>query len=492
MQNKLVKIKDFINKTPVLFRCALAGICIAGSVPPWGWWPLAFVGIALLDHLIANQPWKKRFLRVFLIAVFWLYSAMLWMWDMTPPGYLVAGSLLALFFATAAALTPADWRRRFVLPGAIALAEVARWSWPFGGIPLANLALGQVDSPIIYSAKIGGSLLVIVLTVIVGQSLSALFEYRNIDKALSTVIIGMTVVSGFILGGYMYPKGEVVKEINVALVQGGGPQNTRASIFGASKVLQRHIEATRAVDPDVELIIWPENVVNPNGTNQWREYRQTVKQEVAQKYNATLLSGWFYPISDDTTVNYQSSIDPQGVQLDRYDKVKLVPFGEVVPFRSLIERFSSELPSRDVQVGTADPILDTPVGPVGVSISWEGYFDVSSRSAVQNGAQILTNPTNGASYWLTQVQTQQVAANQLHAIENDRWVLQVAPTGLSAIIDPNGDVVQRSDVSEQIVLQQKVEMRSSRTLASKYGFWPVAVYAIFALLTSRLRLFRRS
>ncbi len=75
-------------------RCLLAGLCIAASVPPWGWWPLAFVGIALLDRLIADQPWKRRFRRTWLVAAAWLFPALFWIWDLTAPGYLVAGFAL--------------------------------------------------------------------------------------------------------------------------------------------------------------------------------------------------------------------------------------------------------------------------------------------------------------------------------------------------------------------------------------------------------------
>jgi apolipoprotein N-acyltransferase len=116
-----------------------------------------------------------------------------------------------------------------------------------------------------------------------------------------------------------------------------------------------------------------------------------------------------------------------------------------------------------------------------VGISWEGFFEHRARHAVREGAELLINPTNGASYWLTQVQSQQVASNRLRALENDRWVLQVAPTGYSAIVDPNGRVVERTGISERAVLVDTVEMRRGRTLASRVGWWPVVVYGVGAI-----------
>jgi len=185
-------------------------------------------------------------------------------------------------------------------------------------------------------------------------------------------------------------------------------------------------------------------------------------------------------------VNYHTAVTPDGEEVARYDKVRIVPFGEYVPLRGLIERFSSEIPSRDVIQGTEPAVLDTPVGVVGVAISWEAYFERRSRDAIENGAQLLVNPTNGSSYWLTQVHTQQVASNQLRAIENDRWLLMAAPTGLSAVIDANGDLIQRTDIGERAVLEATVEMRDGRTLASLVGFWPVLLYGVSAVVAGRV------
>ena len=104
--------RPFETRAGVAARALLAGACLAASVPPWGWWPLAFVGIALLDRLIADRPGPSRFRRTWLVSVAWLYPAMLWMFDLTAPGYIVASALYAAYFGIACALTPNDgpWR----------------------------------------------------------------------------------------------------------------------------------------------------------------------------------------------------------------------------------------------------------------------------------------------------------------------------------------------------------------------------------------------
>ena len=80
------------------------------------------------------------------------------------------------------------------------------------------------------------------------------------------------------------------------------------------------------------------------------------------------------------------------------------------------------------------------------------------------------------------MQTQQIASSRLRALETGRWVLQAAPTGFSAIINPHGDVVQRTSISEQAVLHSTVEKRSGLTWATKAGKWPMFILSIVLIL----------
>ncbi len=133
-----------------------AGGLLAFSMPPWGWWPLAFVGVALLDRLLAQQPAKTRFVRAALVGAWWLFPATVWMWDMTIPGYLIQGILFGLMYGLAGVLVPPDRGRRVALPGALVLVALVRWNWPFGGVPLATLALSQADAPLAQTARVFG------------------------------------------------------------------------------------------------------------------------------------------------------------------------------------------------------------------------------------------------------------------------------------------------------------------------------------------------
>jgi apolipoprotein N-acyltransferase len=118
------------------------------------------------------------------------------------------------------------------------------------------------------------------------------------------------------------------------------------------------------------------------------------------------------------------------------------------------------------------------------------FFGGRVREGVVDGATIIINPTNGASYTGTIVQSQQVASSRLRAIETGRWVAQAAPTGFSAVIDNDGNVLQRTSVSEQRVLYADVELRTGNTWYTQLGDGPL-IWLLVVVLTASIVLERR-
>jgi apolipoprotein N-acyltransferase len=180
--------------------------------------------------------------------------------------------------------------------------------------------------------------------------------------------------------------------------------------------------------------------------------------------------------------NAQVAIDPDGNFIDRYEKVHRVPFGEYVPLRWLLEPIAGDsLITRDAFDGSDPAILHTTKGTMGVSISWEIFFADRAREAVRQGGEVLLNPTNGASFHGSIIHSQQIASSRLRAIENGRWVVQAAPTGFSAVITPDGDIVERSGISERRVLEQTVQRRTGLTWATRVGDWLALCLSLFVI-----------
>jgi apolipoprotein N-acyltransferase len=268
--------------------------------------------------------------------------------------------------------------------------------------------------------------------------------------------------------------------MRVALVQGGGVQGTRALDTDERQVFERHLQASRRVEPPVDLVVWPEDVVDVDSLADDREGDELADE--ARRLNATLIAGVVEDDGPHHFLNASVAFGPEGDIVDRYDKVHRVPFGEYVPLRSLVEPFGGRyLPSRDALIGDHPALLDTPAGKLSVAISWEVFFGDRVREGVEAGADVVLNPTNGSSFTGTLLQTQQVASSRMRALESDRWLLQVAPTGFSAVIGPDGTVHQRSAVSEQIVLYDTVGRRQGTTLYTRYGLAPAVLVAVAGL-----------
>ena len=457
-----------------------AGGLLAFSMPPWGWWPLAFVAFAWLAQQLRGRERRSAYRVGFGFAAGWLFPATFWMIDLTPPGYIVQGLIFSVLFGVAAAVVPADRWQWLGLPAAFTLIEMLRWRWPFGGVPLATLPMSQHDAPLGETVRILGPFLLAFLVVLGGMALAAAWE-RSWRPAAA--IVAVVVLVGLL--AQVAPNGSVIRELDIAIVQGGGPQGTRAINTDERVVFERHLAATEMVEGPVDLVLWPEDVVNVRqlliDTPEYGEL-----QELARELDAWLIAGIFERLDPTTNANASIAFDPDGNEVDRYDKVRLVPFGEFVPLRSLIEPLAPDyLPVRDTRPGEGEATLDIEIDgePVrmGISISWEVFFEDRAREAIGNGGEILINPTNGSSYWLTILQTQQVASSRLRAMETGRWVLQAAPTGFSAVIDPDGNLLDRTAVSEAAVLQETVELRSGKTIATRVGRWPMLVIALLAL-----------
>ena len=118
-------------------------------------------------------------------------------------------------------------------------------------------------------------------------------------------------------------------------------------------------------------------------------------------------------------------------------------------------------------------------------ISWEVFFGGRANEGVEHDAAFIINPTNGSSYTWTVLQSQQVASSRLRALEQNRWVVQAAPTGFSAFISPDGDVYDRTAVSEQKVIYRDIPSRAGlRTWYSHTGNLPWVGLAALALAGS--------
>ena len=479
------------------FAALGSGALVAFSLPPWGWWPLAFIGIAIFARITTSGIARKRtqFLLGTIFAFGWFAPGMCWMWFLTPPGYVIAVILFAAFHGVASVVGSRSMYPLVALPLAHALAETFRFSFPFGGVPLASLAISQSASPLVGIVRIGGPLLLTFCVLQIGFALSQLVVA---PKLKHLAVFGATVAL-VVCAGFVAPNGSDTGETRtIAAVQGGGPQGTLAINTNPRDVVERHLAATRTItSTNLDMVIWPENVIDVADFYDSAERVEIAEQ--AARLNAPFVVGITEDMNARYFTNAQIVVNEDGTLGDRYDKVRRVPFGEFVPLRGLLETLGAPVDRipRDALAGSDIAQLQVDDTTVGVVISWEVFFSGRANEGVEAGGSVLVNPTNGSSYTGTILQTQQIASSRLRAIENGRWLVQVSPTGFSAFISPTGEVFDRTGVSEQRVLERTISLRSGRTLYSNLGDLPfivlmVAVLGSLAFIARKRRLSAQS
>lgn len=497
------------NPQPLRHRVARPALSLGGgflvalSLPPWGFWPLAFVGVVVFEVALGAQP--SRRLRFWCGAAFgfgWLAMGTGWMWFLSVPGSLVATMVFAGMHALAALAAPTGRWRVVGRPAAHTLVEVVRISWPFGGVPLATMGISQAGGPLLGVARTVGVIGLTWLVFQVGSSLagpspfvpSVVRRNRPDRHGAPHGVVAFGVVILLVVVSVVAPSGsDTGRSLTVAAVQGGGEQGTSALDVPARLVTERHLEATAAIEvgDELDLVLWPENSITLR--------RETIEQseigdlvaEQAARLGVPLVVGITEDYDRDDPaagfVNAQVVVTPDGEVTSRYVKVQRVPFGEFVPLRGLLDAIGITVPQipRDAVSGTTPAVVDLPDDTsAAVVISWEVFFARRARDGVRSGGELILNPTNGASYTGTILQTQQVASSRLRAVETGRWVVQVSPTGFSAFVTPDGDVIDRTSVSERAVITDEVALRRGHTWYTRLGDGPLVGLLLVAFAAS--------
>jgi apolipoprotein N-acyltransferase len=461
--------------------CLVGGVVTALSVPPFGWWPLGPVGLAVLAWQLGDRSWKQR---IALAAAYGLglYGVGLaWAFEFTG-GAVAFIALVAIQTAVVYALVPpnADGAGRWLgFVAATVGAELVRSVWPFGGLPLSGIDLGQAGGPLAPIVAVGGRLLLVGTVAALAAALAALATRRR----TAVVTAGALAVAALAVttAGWVVPRGhDTGTAIRVAVVQGGGPRGIRAESADEAAVFRRQVETTRAIEGHVDLVLWPEDVVDVPTLAGSPEERTL--QQLAKDLDTTVVAGGVEDAPNGRFHNAAVAYGPTGTVVDRYEKVHRVPFGEYFPFRSFLENVAS-IPDRDALPGPHRPgVLGTPAAKAGVVISYEVFFQGRARSAIADGGgQILLVPTNASSYTTTQMPAQEVAAARLRAWQTGRNTVQAAPTGFSAFVDHRGRVTQQTDLGAPQWRVATVRLRTGTTPFDRTGDVPTVTGAAVLL-----------
>jgi apolipoprotein N-acyltransferase len=491
MMSPLMLVPDQLKRSRALLLALVGGVLTTLTVPPFGWWPLAVPGVACLTVSLRGAKRLRIAAITFVFGAAIYVPSLWWMTQFSLPGGIAVGLIeatMTMVGCTAVlggvvVVTGPGLQRLLAVPAAVVAADALRSLWPFGGLPLGGIDLGQARGPLAALSPFGGRLAIIGLVAALGAAVGVMFDSRLLSEGARSalrqqcgLLIGLCVA--VCLLARVAPDGTTTtgKVSKIAAVQGGGPLGLRATSDNATRTYEAAKSATNKVPEGVDVIVWPENVVDvPKllGSKQLKEL-----QAIATSRNATLLAGITEDVSPGLFTNYQVAIGPDGTVVDRFDKVRRVPYGEYFPFRDFIEKLGVTLPASDAVAGTKPGVLRTPAGVFAVLISYEGFFDDRSRGGVREGGEIIMLPTNTASYTSSMVPTQQIAAARLRARETGRWVIQASPTGINAMIDNRGRVLSKTQRSVADVLTADVAHRSGQTLYVRFNDTPMLLLMV--------------
>ncbi|HJL99550.1 MAG TPA: nitrilase-related carbon-nitrogen hydrolase, partial [Acidimicrobiales bacterium] len=307
------------------------GALISLSLPPYGLWALAPICLGIYLQFSRHESFRRQLINTFTLWMGYFTVSLTWMTDLTIPGWVAATPVQALIMAVPLALVPCNGRgRSAAIPSALVVGEAIRWVVPFGGVPMSSLAMGPIDTYLVDVVRVAGPLLLIAVIGLVAIM---------VEGALSTqfrTVLGSLVAVGILLGvAQVAPVGRSEDLIMASVVQAGGELGTRAATSDQVAVLDRHLAAIEANPIDTDLMVWSESSVTTFAPlEQSREL--SILSELATDLNTVIVAN-FSEIDGDNFRNASVSIDPGVGLIDRYDKVHLVPFGEYIPLRGLIE-----------------------------------------------------------------------------------------------------------------------------------------------------------
>ncbi len=413
-------------------------------------------------------------------------------------------ALTALFPAVFAVVV----RRLCVVGGSRALAaaplvwtatELGR-TYLFSGFPWVLLGYSQTDVlPIAQLASVFGVYGVSALVVSVSAALAASGLAIGapaggrgdagrmriwpvavaIGLVLSVAVWGSLRVTGSALTSSGTP-------VRVGLVQGNVAQGEKWDPTRATAIFESYLGLTRrAIREGAALVIWPESST-PFSFEEDRTAAEAVRQ-LARDGRVDILFGsnQVERASPNRYFNAAFLLGPDGEQKGVYRKMHLVPFGEYVPLKSLLS-FAAPLVEAvsGFSPGTEATLLPTLGGPASTAICYEIVFPNLVRQSVADGSQLLTTITNDAWFGRTVAPYQHFAQASMRAIENGRYLVRAANTGISGIVDPYGRVVARSDLFATAVVVGDVRFLRATTVYTRIG--DAFAYASLALTVGAL------
>jgi len=407
---------------------------------------------------------------------------------------------VSLWAGAMAWLTPKllGWQRVIVAIAIFCMLETI-WSWG----ALYWTALGYTQSPhnllMLQISKLSGQQTMTAAIVAVNGLLAeAIAPYLVPRLALKSInwqrfLPAVTVITLIVIYGAGVMELELRSPSNgqglkVGIIQGNIPNPVKLKFNGLKLAVERYSAGYEELaKTGVNVILTPETALpflyDPNNPDPRRERFD----HMVTTYNVPVWMGGFGTIANpDNPYGYSNSLFLRDRDHDiwaQYNKVRLVPIGEFIPFKQVIGGLIKRLSplKGDVEAGSSNQIVDSPWGRLIMAICYESAYPAHFRYQAAAGGQLIFTASNNAHYAET-MPAQHHAQDVARAIETDRWAVRATNTGYSGIVDPNGRTIWRSQINTYEVHTDQVYLRQTVTPYVRWGDWLTPLFGLSSLI----------
>jgi apolipoprotein N-acyltransferase len=484
-----------------IFLALLSGVLLTLGFPPFDLYPLAWFGllplfIALLEKKVIVSFYLGTLtgLVYFLGTVYWVFNSIYYYGNLPTITGLLLVLTLCLYLGLYVGMFSAFFNflsRKSRLPAVLTVPllwvtlEYGR-TYALTGFPWAVLGYSQHSFlPLIQISDVTGvygvSFLVAACNGLLYE-IAVLWPRRRSKMPLSagwpvpvSIVVFVFILSiSLAYGSWRLNAPEESKTIRVSVIQGNIEQRKKWDKRFEREVIDTYKRLSIMARKDVpELMVWPESALpfvfghDRPLTEEFKDFQKGLGTYLLFGSVTSKASG----AEEQSLANSAVLVSSEGGVVSVYDKIHLVPYGEYVPLKRVFP-FIKKLTAGigDFIPGQETVVMETPFARIGNLICYEIIFPGLVRKFTHNGANLLVTITNDAWFGRTSAPFQHFSMAVFRAVENRVPVIRSANTGISGIIDAKGMIIRKTDIFEEAVITENVQVRgSSQSFYSRYG-----------------------
>ncbi len=268
--------------------------------------------------------------------------------------------------------------------------------------------------------------------------------------------------------------------LKIGIIQGNIPNEIKFDSGGWRRALEGYTAGYKELaDRKVDAVLLPETALPFIWTNEYQRSTLSFYQAILERGVLAWVGG--FGQQENSITNSLLAIARTGEIVSRYDKLKLVPLGEYIPFYEILGGIINRLSPLDAHLvpGNSKQLFDTPFGRAIVGICYDSAFAEVFRYQAAQGGEFMLTASNNAHYKPPML-AQHHALDVMRAIETDRWAAIATNTGYSAFVNPHGETIWKSGINTYEVRDATIYRRQSKTLYVRWGDWLTPLLLVLA------------